>query len=76
MEQTITLDQVLTLAGQLSARDKVRLIEKIAPQIERVLDTAPKRKSLRGIWRGVGISASEIDAARKEMWRNFPRDDF
>lgn len=33
------------------------------------------RKSLRGLWKGVDISAEDIDAARREMWGNFPRED-
>jgi hypothetical protein len=32
-------------------------------------------RSLRGLWKGVSISAEEIDEARREMWSNFPRDD-
>lgn len=34
------------------------------------------RKSLEGMWKGVDISAEDIDEVRKEMWGNFPRDDF
>ncbi len=34
------------------------------------------RKSLEGMWKGVDISAEDIDEARREMWGNFPRDDF
>ncbi|MDQ3181087.1 MAG: DUF2281 domain-containing protein [Acidobacteriota bacterium] len=33
------------------------------------------RKSLRGLWKGVDISAEDIDEARREMWGNFPRED-
>lgn len=37
-----------------------------------------KRVSLYGLWKDLGIdlSAEDIDAARREMWGNFPRDDF
>jgi hypothetical protein len=34
------------------------------------------RKSLKGLWKGVNITAEDIDEARREMWGNFPRDDF
>ncbi len=34
------------------------------------------RKSLRGMWKGVDISAEDIDEARREMCGNFPREDF
>jgi hypothetical protein len=39
---------------------------------------SPPRKSGRGLWAdlNVDLSAEEIDEAREEMWRNFPRDDF
>jgi Protein of unknown function (DUF2281) len=37
-----------------------------------------KVKSLRGLWKGMGIEISEEDIAeaRKEMWSNFPREEF
>ena len=34
------------------------------------------RKSLKGLWKGVNITAEDIDEARREMWGNFPKDDF
>ncbi len=77
-EQTVTLEDVLQLAKQLSAMDKVRLIEQIAPEIERDLQASQPepRESLRGIWRGLDITDEDIAEARREMWGNFPRDDF
>ena len=72
MEHSVTLNDVLDLAKQLSAEDKVRLIERIAPQIEREMKSQPAtpRQSLRGLWRGLNISAEDIDEARREMWGN------
>lgn len=39
----------------------------------------PKRpfKSIKGLWagHGISISAEEIDEMRREMWKNFPRED-
>ena len=51
MNETVTLEQVLDAAKQLSLVDKVRLIELVAPEIERELKTAQSapRKSLRGL---------------------------
>ena len=44
------------------------------------LGTRQKRplKSVRGLWKDLGISISEEDIAeaRKEMWGNFPREHF
>lgn len=77
MQEVVTLEEVLDLAKQLSPLDKVRLIERVAPEIERELATARRipRKSLRGLWRGLGISEEDIAEARREMWGNFPRED-
>ncbi|HEX8683129.1 MAG TPA: hypothetical protein VF707_12495 [Ardenticatenaceae bacterium] len=75
MQQTVTLDEVLQLAAQLSPVDKVRLIERIAPQIERELTPSIPRKSLYGLWKGINITEEDIAEARREMWGNFPRED-
>jgi hypothetical protein len=77
MDDSVTLEQALALVRQLSPVDKARLIERIVPDIERELKagrTVP-RKSLRGLWRGLDITAEEIAQARREMWGSFPRED-
>ena len=78
-EATVTLEQVVSLANQLSPLDKLRLIARMVPEIERELtEQKPVQlKSLRGLWKGLvsDISAEEIDELRKEMWGNFPRED-
>ena len=77
MSKALTLDEILDLAEHLSLVDKVRLIERIAPQIERELrggDVKP-RVSMRGLWQGVNITDEDIAEARREMWGNFPRED-
>ncbi|MBW7959706.1 MAG: hypothetical protein H3C69_09120 [Candidatus Promineofilum sp.] len=77
MTEAITLDHVLKLAEQLSTLDKVRLIERVAPQLEREIQAAGDRprRSLRGLWKDVDLSAEDIAAVRREMWANFPRED-
>ncbi|MBD2773217.1 hypothetical protein [Iningainema tapete] len=77
MEKVVTLEEALELVKQLSLVDKVRLIEQVAPQIERELTNAQPqpRKSLRGLWRGSNITESDIAEARQQMWGNFPRED-
>ena len=34
-------------------------------------------KSVKGLWAdlGISLSAEEIEANQREMWRNFPRED-
>lgn len=73
----VTLDEVLQLARELSAVDKLRLIERIAPEIEREVTPAQadQRTSLRGLWRGLDITAADLADARRDMWAQFPRDD-
>ena len=77
MKQIVTLDEAIKLTTQLSLIDKVRLIEKISPQIERELRMTQNQppKSLRGLWKGSNITESDIAEIRQEMWKNFPRED-
>ena len=39
---------------------------------------AAPRRSAKGLWAdlGISLSAEEIDANRREMWKNFPREPF
>ncbi len=74
----MNLQEVLNFAKQLSTVDKLRLIQQIAPDIERDLINKPSpRKSLWGLCADLGQapSADEIDASRKEEWANFLRED-
>lgn len=77
MENVVTLEEILDLTKRLSLVDKVRLIEHLAPQIERGLKaTGPiGRKSLRGLWKGLDLTEEDLAEARREMWGNFPRED-
>jgi hypothetical protein len=78
MTTVVDLDQVLAMATQLSAVDKVRLIEGLAPRIEQDLREmrAIRIRSLLGLCADLGPapSAEEIDAARLEAWSGFPRE--
>jgi len=77
MENAVTLEEALALVRQLSPVDKARLIERIAPDIEQELKaTRPtQRRSLRGLWRGLDITAEDIAQARREMGGNFLHED-
>jgi hypothetical protein len=74
----VTLAEILVLVKKLSPINQVRLIEQVAPEIERALVGAPQapRTSLCGILRDLGPapSAEDIDEARREAWSNFPRE--
>lgn len=77
MGETVTLDAVLDLASRLTVVDKIRLIERVAPQIEEEVEGRERqpRKSLRGACRGLDVSDEDIAAVRREMWAGFPRED-
>lgn len=76
MAHPISLTEIKALARQLSWRDKVRLIQWIAPQIERDLQNhpSPARRPLRGLWRELELTETDIDQAREELWADFPRE--
>ncbi|MDJ0704421.1 MAG: hypothetical protein QNJ46_14145 [Leptolyngbyaceae cyanobacterium MO_188.B28] len=71
----MTLEQVLLLANQLSVEDQLRLIERIAPQIQKSLATIHPKAS-RSLWGlcsdlGPAPSAEVIDQVRGEVWADF-----
>lgn len=76
----MSLQEIIRLAKQLSTVDKVRLIQQIAPDIERELIdklSIHPRQSLWGLCADLGNAPStqEIDVARSEEWASFPRED-
>lgn len=77
MDTPITLEEVLRLASKLPLKDKVRLIEQVAPQIQRDIQSSSRkpRRTLKGIWRGLNITEADINEARREAWGDFPRQD-
>ena len=69
---------VLELLRKLPPREQLKVISMALPEIEKSLGGKVRpRKSLRGLWKGLGpsISAKVIDDTRREMWKNFPRGD-
>ena len=61
----------------LSTLDKIRLVRSLTSQIEIDLKTnKSSNKSLRGLWKGIDITAEDIEESRKEMWANFPGENF
>ncbi len=49
MQKAMTLDEIVEMTKQLSLLDKVRLIEKITPQIERELKAAQPMSRIPGL---------------------------
>lgn len=78
--ETPSFSQVAALTDQLTALEKIRLVEHVMENLkEDLAGQQPKQPlhSLYGLWAdlNVNISAEDIDQARKEMWGNFPRED-
>jgi hypothetical protein len=79
--QEPTFEDVLSLGRQLPSGQKLRLIEAIVPVLEKPLQRAEESekplRSLYGLWKDFGVSMSpeDIDAARREMWGDFARQD-
>ncbi|MEO6724140.1 MAG: hypothetical protein ABIU20_03610 [Blastocatellia bacterium] len=78
-----TIEQILTLAQKLKLQEQAQLIAELAATIERAIgkpDDQPlaPRPSLYGALAHTGPapSSEDIDEVRREMWANFPRDDF
>ncbi len=75
----VTFEQVFSLAQQLRLKDQVRLIARLAPKVEWMLEEAESatqvltRKPLRGLLADLGPapSAEEIDEVQHEMWATF-----
>jgi hypothetical protein len=69
---------VLDNLRRLPPRERLRVIAQALPELERELqESAAPLQSLRGLWKDLDfdISAEEIDAARREAWADFPRED-
>ena len=77
MSESVTLEEVVNLAKQLSPLDRIRLIEQITPHLKRDLIVVPSqpRKSLREIWKEIDMSEEDISEVKAEMSGNFPRED-
>ena len=78
----ITFDQVFDLAQRLRPVDQARLIARLAPKMEWLLDqvepvtTVQPRQSLRGLLADLGPapSAEDIDEVQREMWAAFAQE--
>ena len=73
----ISLEQAILEAVRALPAEKQR---EVLNHAARLRDEAGKKmpfKSVKGLWADLGISLSpdEIEENRRDMWRNFPRDD-
>jgi hypothetical protein len=79
MSETV-MEQIRELAKSLSPGQKLMLIGELVANLQYNLPPDQTRpfRSLHGALKDLGPapSAEDIDAARREAWANFPRDDF
>ena len=76
----VTIERILNLAAHLQPNEQAQLISRLAAVMEKSVPVAATepRPSLYGALADLGPapSAEDIDEVRREMWANFPRDDF
>ena len=73
----MTLEQSILETVRSLPPDKQQELLDHAKRLQAENRPATARKSIKGLWSdlGVSLSAAEIDEVRREMWKNFPRDD-
>jgi hypothetical protein len=74
----MSVEQSLIEAVRALPPDKQQELLEHANQLRQQAEPKKPLKSIWGLWAdlGISLSAEEIDEARREMWKNFPRDDF
>jgi len=71
-------NSVLEMLRILPPRERLKVISQALPEIEQSLSEKHQTyPSLRGLWKDLrpSPSAKEIDEARDDIWKDFPRVD-
>jgi hypothetical protein len=80
VDKLASLDEVVAAALRLSPIEKVRLVERVVSTLESDVAGSGKKplETFKGILAhlGPGPSDEDIAEARREMMKNFPREDF
>lgn len=73
----MTLENAILEAVRALPADKQQELLSHALRLRDETRRKPPFKSIKGLWAdlGISLSAEEIEANQREMWRNFPRDD-
>jgi hypothetical protein len=73
----MSLEQAILEAVRALPADKQQEILDHATRLRAVSTKKKPFMTIEGLWAdlGISLSAEEIDENRREMWRNFPRDD-
>ena len=89
MSETITttsavnFDIAVDMLRKLPALERLKVISTVLPEAEQELEeqlsaeNSTERESLYGLWKHLDFDVTEedIDEVRKEVWKNFPRED-
>jgi hypothetical protein len=72
----MTIEQTVIQKLRGLSTDKQRAVLEFVQFLEHKPVVPAPRRRLKGLWADLKIDLSETDlaAARKEMWKNFPRD--
>jgi len=77
---SISFEKMVEMAKQLSPLEKIRLIERVVPDLEQYLQSTGKPRALTSAYGrltdlGTAPSANDIDETRQEIFSEFPRED-
>ncbi len=75
----MTLEQaILDAIRELPADKQQEVLDHVKHLRDESVQPRQPRRNGRGLWADLNIdlSAEQIDDARREMWKNFSRDDF
>ena len=80
--EVITADTVLDMLRRLPPQERLSVIAKALPETERDLAGQTRTlSSLKGLWKNLDFDVTAeaieaIESARREIWADFPREDF
>ena len=72
----MTIEQAIVEKLRVLPVEKQQEVLDFVEFLQRKSTSKPPRRSLKGLWADLKIDITEADIAdaRREMWRNFPRD--
>jgi hypothetical protein len=73
----MSLEQAILEAVRVLPAEKQQEVLNHAAKLRDEAGSKRPSKSVKGLWAdlGISLSAEEIEESRRDMWRNFPRED-
>jgi hypothetical protein len=77
MEKTMNIEQTVLEKMRTLSPDKQQEVIDFIEFLQHKSGAKQPRRSLKGLWADleVDLTAEDITEIRKEMWKNFPRED-